>query len=72
MRQQVVTGFHWNATVSSTEITVLVGRARVPLASNLLPQVIPLAVPLSVILKIRTAASLGGVPVRLVVIDVMA
>lgn len=66
----LVTVFQAKPTINIADITVVVGSATV-LASNDAPQVIARAVPLSVIRIISISPS-TGVPVRLVVIDVIA
>lgn len=66
----LVTLFHWKSTRSRVEITVVVGSVA-PAETKLAPQVIARAVPLSVICII-IISPLTGVPVRLVVIEVIA
>jgi hypothetical protein len=65
-----VTVFHTNPTSRRVEITVVVGSGTVD-ASKLAPQVMALAVPLSV-MSILSVSPSTGVPVRLVVNDVIA
>jgi hypothetical protein len=65
-----VTVFHINPTSNLVEITVVVGNAAAP-ASNDAPQVIALAVPLSVI-AIHNFCPSVGVPDKLVVNEVIA
>ena len=62
--------FRWNPTRSIVEITVVVGNVTVVLANDA-PQVMARAVALSVICIIIISPA-TGVPVRLVVIDVIA
>jgi hypothetical protein len=65
-----VATFHVKATSSRVEMTVVVGNATVD-DSNDAPQVIARAVPLSVI-EIQSVSPLTGVPVRLLVMLVIA
>jgi hypothetical protein len=65
-----VTSFHIKPTYKYFDRTVVVGRAT-PLAAKEVPHVIPLAVPLSFILKTKVSPALG-VPLKFVVIDVIA
>lgn len=62
--------FHANKTSNRVLITVVVGKATVD-ASKLAPHVIARAVPLSVI-EIQSKSPPAGVPLRLLVNDVIA
>ena len=63
--------FQTKPTSSRVLMTVVVGKATFPLASKLAPHVIARAVPLSVN-AMRNMSPATGVPVRFVVIDVIA
>lgn len=71
MRHLLVATFHSKHVDNLVDITVVVGSAIVPEASKEDPQVIALAVPLSVI-AILSICPLTGVPERLVVKEVIA